>query len=247
MKKIVCLLIAVCLATTAFAQKGGKGRRRVKGAADNVVVTQPAGTEVAKEAAQQNAVPQASIPQDNKDMASLPPVDAALEKDLLDATEKPAQPQTDSFVAERETVAETEVEKKETKQEEPKIVYNPKKNVDPTLSPDDILLIEYREQQRLAAEEAERQRKLAEERRKQEEAERQRQLELARLKDPTREVRNKIRIGGIIGQEVFIGSKIYTVGNSIFGARIVEVRSDTEEVVFTYKGHKFVRRVQLSK
>lgn len=126
---------------------------------------------------------------------------------------------------------------------EPRIVFNPKNRRDPTLSPDDFLLLQFREQKRLAALEAERQRKLAEERRKREEAERQRQLELARIKDPTREVRNKIKIGGIIGQEVFIGSRIYTVGKSIYGARIVEVRPD--EVVFTYKGHKFVRKVQL--
>lgn len=146
--------------------------------------------------------------------------------------------QGEDFVVQREEVAEESVEVKA-----PRVVYNPKNRRDPTLSPDDFLLLQYREQQRLAALEAERQRKLAEERRKREEAERLRQLELARIKDPTREVRNKIRVGGIIGQEVFIGSKIYTVGKSIYGARIVEVRPD--EVVFSYKGHKFVRKVQL--
>lgn len=146
--------------------------------------------------------------------------------------------QGEDFVVQREEMAEEVVEVKA-----PRVVYNPKNRRDPTLSPDDFLLLQYREQQRLAALEAERQRKLAEERRKREEAERLRQLELARIKDPTREVRNKIRVGGIIGQEVFIGSKIYTVGKSIYGARIVEVRPD--EVVFSYKGHKFVRKVQL--
>ncbi len=144
------------------------------------------------------------------------------------AKEQPKQPAADKKVAQKA---------------EKRIVFNPKNHRDPTLSPDDFLLIQYREQQRLAAIEAERQRKLAEERRKREEAERLRQLELARIKDPTREVRNKIRVGGIIGQEVFIGEKIYTVGKSIYGARIVEVHPD--EVVFSYKGHKFVRKVQL--
>ena len=95
----------------------------------------------------------------------------------------------------------------------------------------------------MAAIEAERQRKLAEERRKREEEERLRQLELARIKDPTREVRNRIKIGGIIGQEVFIASKIYTVGKSIYGARIVEVLPDS--VASSYNGHKFVRKMQL--
>lgn len=122
------------------------------------------------------------------------------------------------------------------------VMYNPTSKRDPTLSPDDILLLQHREQMRLAAIEAERQRKLAEERRLREEAERRRQLELARIKDPTREVRNKISIGGIVGQEVFIGDKVYTVGNSVFGARIVEIRPD--KVVFLYKGHKFVREMK---
>ena len=151
------------------------------------------------------------------------------------AIQQPPSPQ--EFVAKREEV--TEEQPSPTK----RVVYNPKNRRDPTLSPDDFLLLQYREQQRLAAIEAERQRQLAEERRKREEAERLRQLELARIKDPTREVRNKIRIGGIIGQEVFIGSRIYTVGKSIYGARIVEVRP--YEVVFSYKGHKFVRKVKL--
>ena len=150
--------------------------------------------------------------------------------------EAPTQP---DFVAPRETVQEQPVVEKK-----PKVVYNPTNHRDPTLSPDDFLLLQHREQQRLAALEAERRRKLEEERRAKEEAERLRLLELERIKDPTREVRNKIKVGGIIGQEVFIGSKIYTVGKSIYGARIVEVRP--EEVVFSYKGHKFVRKVQLN-
>ena len=151
----------------------------------------------------------------------------------------PAPAAAEGFVAKREEVAENA-----KAAPEPRVVYNPKNRRDPTLSPDDFLLLQYREQQRLAALEAERQRKLAEERRRREEAERLRQLELARIKDPTREVRNKIRVTGIIGQEVFIGNRIYTVGKSIYGARLVEVRPD--EVVFSYKGHKFVRKVQLN-
>lgn len=161
-----------------------------------------------------------------------------LEKDLAQAATKEEQPK-EEFVAARETVEEEIIEP----EEEQVVVYSPKTQRDPTLSPDDFLLIQHREQQRLAAIEAERQRKLEEERRKQEEAERLRRLELERIKDPTREVRNKIRIGGVIGQEVFIGSKIYTIGNTVYGARIVAVKPD--EVVFSYKGHKFVRKVQL--
>lgn len=161
------------------------------------------------------------------------------------AAETPAQVDATQFEVKREEVAAPQTEPAPKTKKTQRVVYNPKNHRDPTLSPDDFLLLQYREQQRLAAIEAERQRQLAEERRKREEAERQRQLELARIKDPTREVRNKIHVGGIIGQEVFIGSRIYTVGKSIYGARIVEVRPD--EVVFSYKGHKFVRKVQLPK
>ena len=187
--------------------------------------------------------PQAPVPQDAPAaqataQAPLPVADAALAQDLEAATAPVEEPKED-FVAARETVQEKPTPVKK----EPRVVFNPKTQRDPTLSPDDELLLQYREKQRLAAIEAERQRQLAEERRRQEEAERLRQLELARIKDPTREVRNKIKIGGIIGKEVFIGSKIYTIGNSIHGARIVDVKP--EEVVFSYKGHRFVRKVKL--
>lgn len=144
----------------------------------------------------------------------------------------------EGFEPQREAVNEEKV-----KEDANKIVYNPKVQRDPTLSPDDFLLLQYRRRQQLAAEEAERQRKLAEERRKREAAERARQLELALIKDPTIAVRDKIRVSGIIGQEVFIGNKIYTIGKTVRGAKIVDVRND--EVVFMYKGHKFTKKVQL--
>lgn len=199
---------------------------------DAQAAEQPKAEAAPAQPAQEAAAAQTPQPQAAPEQA------ADLAQDLADAT-APQEPK-EEFVAVRETVQQ---EQPAPAKKEPRVVYNPKKNRDPMLSPDDFLLLRYREQQRLAAIEAERQRKLAEERRRQEEAERLRQLELARIKDPTREVRNKIHIGGIIGKEVFIGSKIYTIGNSIYGARIVSVSPD--EVVFSYKGHKFVRKVKL--
>lgn len=129
------------------------------------------------------------------------------------------------------------------KKTETKVAYNPVSGRDPTLSPDDSLLIKHREEERLRALEAERQRKINEERRRLAEIERQRQLELERLRDPSREIRGKIRINGIIGQEVFIGNKVYTVGKTVLGARIIQVQPDA--VVFQYKGQKFTKKVQL--
>lgn len=147
--------------------------------------------------------------------------------------------QGEEFVAVREEVKEEAP--KPVKQ--PRVVFNPKSLRDPTLSPDDFLLLQYREQRRLAAIEAERRRIEEEERRKREEAERLRQLELERIKDPSREIRGKIRVSGVIGDEVFIGSKIYTIGNKVLGAKIVEVHPDY--VIFSYKGHRFRKNVKL--
>lgn len=124
-----------------------------------------------------------------------------------------------------------------------KVVFNPKEHRDPTLSPDEMLLLELYERERKRFEEQERQRKAEAEKKAAAERERQRRLALLLLKDPTIEVRDRIRIGGIIGQEVFIGNKIYTVGKSIHGAKIVKILP--EEVVFLYKGHRFTKRVQL--
>ena len=127
----------------------------------------------------------------------------------------------------------------------PKVAYNPTTNRDPTLSPDDVLLLKHREAERLKALEAEKQRKLEAERRRLAELERQRQLELEYLRDPSREVRGKIRVAGIVGQEIFIGdgAQAYGVGDSVLGARIVSIQPDA--VVFMYKGQKFTKKVQL--
>lgn len=124
-----------------------------------------------------------------------------------------------------------------------KVTFNPTNKRDPMLSADDVLLLEYREKQRLAAQEAERKRREAEERKRREEEERKRQWELLLLRDPSIVVRDKIRISGIIDKEVLIGGKLYTIGNSYLGAKIVSVGADS--VTFSYKGHKFVKKLQL--
>ena len=236
MKKLICLFTLLAFVSVPFAQAQQTARKNRR-ASQKKAMTGAVAPQAQKALAAQADVSVESLPQD---VPAVPP--SALPDGAQPAAEEvpsvSAQPEGEGFVAPREEVAEQPEEAAA-----PRVVYNPKVRRDPTLSPDDFLLLRYREQQRLAAIEAERQRKLAEERRKREEEERLRQLELARIKDPTREVRNRIKIGGIIGQEVFIGSKIYTVGKSIYGARIVEVRPDS--VVFSYKGHKFVRKMQL--
>lgn len=114
---------------------------------------------------------------------------------------------------------------------------------DPMLSPDDILVIKHREQQRLRLEEEERKKRAAAEKKRLAEEERRRQRELALIKDPTLLVREQIHIGGIIDKEVLIGGRLYTIGNTYKGAKIVAVGADS--VTFSYKGHKFVKKVKI--
>lgn len=124
-----------------------------------------------------------------------------------------------------------------------RVTFNPAKKRDPMLSPDDILLLEHREKQRLAAIEAERKRKEEEERKRRAEEERKRQWELLLLKDPSIVVRDKIKIDGIIDKEVMIGGKLYGIGNTYLGAKIIGVGEDS--VTFLYKGHRFVKKARL--
>lgn len=125
----------------------------------------------------------------------------------------------------------------------PNVQFSLKGNRDPMLSADDVLLLKHREKMRLAAEEAERKRRAEEEKKRLAEEERRRQWELMLIKDPTIVVRNQIRIDGLIDKEVLIGGKLYTVGNTYKGAKIVAVGPDS--VTFSYKGHKFVKRINL--
>lgn len=155
------------------------------------------------------------------------PAEEDNQPDVVDPTTAPARPKKNKSAAKKS----------------PKVIYNPPSRRDPTLSPDDVLLLKHREEERLRAIEAEKKRKLEAEQRRLAELERQRQLELERLRDPSREIRGKIRVNGIIGQEAFIGNKVYTVGKSVLGAQIISIQPDS--VVFIYKGQKFTKKVQL--
>lgn len=173
--------------------------------------------------------------------------DGSIESDLAQA--QAGEPAADEgFVASRESVpAQT------APAATAKVVYNPKVRRDPTLSPDDILILKDRadrlraaqlREQKLA-EEAERRRLAAEERR------RQRQLLL--LKYPELEVKNRFRIGGVIGKEVFFGNnadRMYTVGSTfpvkgesgeMRRVKIEDVRLDS--VVFSYQGRRFTKKI----
>ena len=168
------------------------------------------------------------------------PSTAAVAEPVAIASAPMGEGETFEPAREQETPADAT---QEAEKKEPKVLFNPATDRDPTLSVDDTLLLKHREEERLRAIEAERQRKIEAERRRLAEIERQRQLELERLRDPSREIRGRIRINGIIGQEVFIGDRVYGVGSTVLGARIVQVLP--ESVVFSYKGQRFTKKVQL--
>ncbi|MCL2888105.1 MAG: hypothetical protein FWF35_02175 [Elusimicrobia bacterium] len=116
---------------------------------------------------------------------------------------------------------------------------------DPTLSKEDRAVAERARQARMQMAEQQRQAQLAEAQRQKElEEARQRELEAER-RDPSRAIRNKIKITGIVAQEVFIGggTKAYTVGSTVLGARIVSIYEDN--VVFSYKGQRFTKKVEI--
>lgn len=220
-------------------------RRNTKRAAAPKAAVPPVTAAAAKvnneEIAVENLMPQAApAPRPAAQAAEQVPVplQAPAAAPLQPVASLPANGADNAFVPARETQPAAKTSAKKLK-----VSYNPPTDRDPTLSPDDTLLLKHREEERLRAIELERQRKIEAERRRLAELERQRQLELERLRDPSREVRGKIRVNGIIGQEVFIGSKVYTVGKSVHGARIVQVLP--EAVVFMYKGQKFTKKVQL--
>lgn len=168
-----------------------------------------------------------------------------VEDELLAADQEVA---SDGFVAPRESApAETTVSKSD------KVLYNPKTRRDPTLSPDDALILADRAEKLRIAQEKERKRKELEARKEAERKERERQRQLLLLKYPELEVKNRIRIGGVIGKEVFFGNnvdKMYTVGSSISVRgesgnmrRVKIVAINLDSVVFSYNGRRFTKRI----
>ncbi len=151
--------------------------------------------------------------------------------------------QVEDAVSEEEQEMQTDSSSDRRSITKPNVKFSLPGNKDPMLSPDDILLLKHREKLRLQAEEAARRRREEEEKRRLAEEERRRQWELMLIKDPTVLVRNQIRVDGLIDKEVLIGGKLYTVGSVYKGAKIVKVGADS--VTFSYKGHKFVKKVKL--
>ena len=181
-----------------------------------------------------------------QEMAAGTQMNGRVEDELLSASQEEAA--SGGFVAPRESApAEKTVSKSD------KVLYNPKTRRDPTLSPDDALILADRAEKLRIAQEKERKRRELEAKKEAERQERERQRQLLLLKYPELEVKNRIRIGGVIGKEVFFGNnvdKMYTVGSSISVRgesgnmrRVKIVAINLDSVVFSYNGRKFTKRI----
>ncbi|WP_424244081.1 hypothetical protein Dip510_001272 [Elusimicrobium posterum] len=115
---------------------------------------------------------------------------------------------------------------------------------DPTISQSDRYIVEQNRLAKLRAEEAARKAKLEAERQARLKWEAEQRRLAALRKDPAKEVREKIRLQGIINQEVFIDGKVYTVGSLVYGARITYVSDN--EVGFSFKNQTFKKTIDIN-
>lgn len=100
--------------------------------------------------------------------------------------------------------------------------YTPKGDRDPTLSPADYSRMQELELQRL---ETERLQRLAE-----------------RRKPKTPQFESRLRLQGIVGNAAIINGEMYSVGQTIYGARIIKIGANY--VIGEYKGRKFRKVLQ---
>ena len=121
-------------------------------------------------------------------------------------------------------------------------VFAPVSSRDPFLSREEVESIEAARLAEIRRIESERKRLEDAEKARLAEIERQRLLELEKLKNPAREVINKIRVEGVMGAGAIVNGQFKSVGESVLGARITKV-SDTS-VTFIYKGQTFVKQMR---
>jgi len=68
-------------------------------------------------------------------------------------------------------------------------------------------------------------------------------LEEELRRHPSREVRDKIKVDGILGRDAIINGQVVSIGNKILGAKVVSVTG--ESVWFVYKGERFEVKLPL--
>lgn len=132
-------------------------------------------------------------------------------------------------------------------------LFNPKVQRDPTLSPDDVLLLEATRRERELAAKKAAAAAAAAARAKELAAQKEREFKIKMLKYPELEVKGMFKIRSVIGEEVFfdkeakrphkVGSTFPVKGRlgEICRVKIVKINSDT--VDFSYKGRKFSQNI----
>lgn len=106
--------------------------------------------------------------------------------------------------------------------QKPLSAYKPKTDRDPTLSPDDYQRIKDAEAARL---EAERQARLAE-----------------RNRPRAPDITSRLQLQGIVGSAAIINGEMYSVGQSVLGAKLLKVGANY--VIVEHKGKKFRKVLQ---
>ncbi len=106
--------------------------------------------------------------------------------------------------------------------QKPASAYKPRTDRDPTLSPDDYQRIKDLEAARL---EAERQARWAE-----------------RNRPKAPDITSRLQLQGIVGNAAIINGEMYSVGQSVLGARIIKVGANY--VIVEHKGKKFRKVLQ---
>lgn len=116
-------------------------------------------------------------------------------------------------------------------------------NRNPFLSKEEVFKIETmkrEEQRRLEVQKLEEIRKAEEERLA---LLRKKLLEEELRRHPSREIKDKIKIDGILGKDAIINGEVVSIGNKILGAKVVAVTDSS--VWFLYKGERFQVKLPL--
>ena len=123
-----------------------------------------------------------------------------------------------------------------------KVLFNASKR-NPFLSKEEIFKIEAmkrEEQLRLETQRQEEIRRLEEARIK---ALREQLKHEEMLRHPSREVSDKIKVDGILGNDAIVNGQLVSIGNKVLGAKVISVTDSS--VWFVYKGERFQVKLPL--
>ena len=123
-----------------------------------------------------------------------------------------------------------------------KVNFNPSTSRNPTVSPAEQIQADEQEAARQRAAAAAQAAQAAAAKKAAEDAARKAAYEELKRKNPSWEVKDKIKLQGVVNKEVFINNKVYTTGQYYMGAKIVSITDG--EVIFNYKGQNFTKTIK---